>query len=392
MTTKIRTAHGKGDTASAASALLEGLRGEASDPKLVVVFTSTTQDLPEVAAKIQDEFPSSVVLSSTTSGEFVATGDFKGEAVAWAVWSETMKVHAGLGKNLKAEVDVAVQAAIPTVEDDPDLPHRTAILLLDPLSGNGEEASLMASAFLGPTVRLAGGAAGDDLKFEQTLVGVGKDVASDAVAIAVLQTEKPLGIGVKHGHEPISPPMTVTKASGGNVAEIEGRPAFEVWKETVGPLLAEEGVDIETVTDEELGGYLLRFEFGLIVGPNEYKIRAPLSVGEGNSLNCACGLPEGAVMRIMRGNPQEQIDAARTAAQAARKALEGHEIAGALIFDCICRNLILADGFKTAVQEMQAALDGCPLAGFETYGEIAMELGQTSGFHNTTTVVLAFPA
>ena len=32
-----------------------------------------------------------------------------------------------------------------------------------------------------------------------------------------------------------------------------------------------------------------------------------------------------------------------------------------------------------------------PLAGFETYGEIALDAGDMSGFHNTTTVVLALP-
>ena len=34
---------------------------------------------------------------------------------------------------------------------------------------------------------------------------------------------------------------------------------------------------------------------------------------------------------------------------------------------------------------------GAPIAGFETYGEIALDVGDMSGFHNTTSVVLAFP-
>ena len=36
-------------------------------------------------------------------------------------------------------------------------------------------------------------------------------------------------------------------------------------------------------------------------------------------------------------------------------------------------------------------LGDVPLAGFETYGEIALDAGDMSGFHNTTTVVLTFP-
>lgn len=66
-------------------------------------------------------------------------------------------------------------------------------------------------------------------------------------------------------------------------------------------------------------------------------------------------------------------------------------LAGAVVFDCICRNLILKDDFKTAIAGIHEELGNVPLAGFETYGEIALDAGDLSGFHNTTTVVLAFP-
>ncbi len=140
-----------------------------------------------------------------------------------------------------------------------------------------------------------------------------------------------------------------------------------------------------------IGGHLLRYELGLISGANEYKIRAPLAVAEAGAMTFACGIPEGAVVRVTKSVEQAQIDSARGAAQRARKALGSSGVAGALVFDCICRNLILGSRFGTAVKEIHSALGSAPLAGFETYGEIAMELGQSSGFHNTTTVVLAFP-
>ena len=71
--------------------------------------------------------------------------------------------------------------------------------------------------------------------------------------------------------------------------------------------------------------------------------------------------------------------------------LGGEKPAGAIVFDCICRNLILGDRFGDAVRGISEELGGVPLAGFETYGEIALDAGDLSGFHNTTTVVLAFP-
>ena len=73
------------------------------------------------------------------------------------------------------------------------------------------------------------------------------------------------------------------------------------------------------------------------------------------------------------------------------RALAGTKLAGALVFDCGIRKVTLGDRFFDAVKAISTALDGVPLAGFETYGEVALEPGDFSGFHNTSTVVLAFP-
>ena len=105
----------------------------------------------------------------------------------------------------------------------------------------------------------------------------------------------------------------------------------------------------------------------------------------------ACGIPQGASIRITESEPNRQVDSAREAARIAKQNLGGEEVAGAVVFDCICRNLILGERFGDAVRGMSEELGGAPIAGFETYGEIALEGGSMSGFHNTTTVVLAFP-
>jgi len=93
----------------------------------------------------------------------------------------------------------------------------------------------------------------------------------------------------------------------------------------------------------------------------------------------------------MESPQQEQISSAKKAAEIALLAAKGARLAGAIVFDCVCRAVILGDGFSKAVNEIKNVLN-VPLIGFETYGEIAMEIGQLSGFHNTTTVVLLIPA
>jgi methyl-accepting chemotaxis protein len=385
MSTKIATSLASGSAETVAERLTKDIKAAlGQEPALVMVFASTEQPLDRLLPLVSKAFP--VVLGTSTAGEFTQDGDKKGTVSAFALAGD-YKVFAGIGRGIKATPERAVESAL---EGQPrevrGYPHRTALLLVDPLSGNGEEVTLHVASALGLEEPLAGGAAGDDLKMKATTVGCAGAVASDALVVAQIFSREPLGIGVCHGHRPLSRPMKVTRASGGTVYEVEGRPAWDVWIEATREHAAVNGID---PTKNE-GAYLLRFEAGLANGA-EYKIRAPLSRNADGSINFATAVPEGAVIRIMESDAAGQISSARTAAKRARERLGGKPVAGAIVFDCICRNLILGPEFASAVRGISAELGDAPLAGFETYGEIAMSAGDMSGFHNTTSVVLAFP-
>ena len=64
----------------------------------------------------------------------------------------------------------------------------------------------------------------------------------------------------------------------------------------------------------------------------------------------------------------------------------------AVVFDCVCRDMLLQEAFLGAVRGISEELGDAPLAGFEAHGEIARRAGDDRGFHNATSVVLAFPA
>jgi len=310
MKTTVATSTASGGIDSVAeritSDLMSRLGGQ--QPAVVLVFASTAQPLDELLPILAKRFP--VVLGSSTAGEFTQDGDTKGAVAAIAIAGD-YKVFAGIGTHIKEDPERAVQAAL---EGQPrDLlgyPHRTALLLLDPLSGNGEEVALHVSSALGIEEPLAGGAAGDDLKMTQTKVGCGAVVESDALVVAQIFSREPLGIGVCHGHKPLSAPMKVTRATGGTVHEIDGRPAWDVWLEATRDRAKASGI---SPTDGE-GAYLLRFEAGLANGA-EYKIRAPLSRTADGSINFAAAIPEGSVFRITYSDGESQISSAKLAAR-----------------------------------------------------------------------------
>jgi methyl-accepting chemotaxis protein len=354
---------------------------------LVVVFASPAHPLGEITALLALDHDT--VIGCSSAGEFVGTQETKGGVSVFAIAGELV-AFAGIGSALKEGTVAAIDEALsgqPT--EVADFPFRTGLLLLDPLSGVGEEAALLVAEKLGD-IPLAGGAAGDDLAMRATFVAAGARCASNAIVIAQVFSKAPLGLGVRHGHRPLSGPLTVTSADEAVVLTLDGKPAWEVWKDETRQAAALAGIDVDGLSPEEEGAFLLRFEGGLTT-LDETKVRAPLRRLPNGGIAFATAVPEGSVLRITESSAASQIESAFVAARAASDALFGAPIAGALVFDCICRNLILGADFGRAVARMSEALGGAPIVGFETYGEIALHHGALSGFHNTTSVVLAFP-
>ena len=85
------------------------------------------------------------------------------------------------------------------------------------------------------------------------------------------------------------------------------------------------------------------------------------------------------VLRQLLQGAEAQLSSAHRAAHDARA-----DLGGALVFDCVGRKVLLADRFAEAGRAIADEL-GAPICGF------ALRAGDFSGFHNTTTGVLAFP-
>ena len=227
MKTTVATAIAVGQASQVAESLVKDVRKGLGDqaPALVIAFTSTQQPLEAVARVATDAFPTAVVLGSTTSGEFTEQRDTKGGATLFALAGD-YKVFAGMGPGLKTNPEASVTQALDGLPRSVHgYPHRTAVMLLDLWCRRGGDAY---SPRCWDKVALAGGAAGDDLAMKATHVSLGRRVATDATIIALVHSKAPLGVGVCHGHNPISRPLRVTRANANVVYEVEGRPAWEV--------------------------------------------------------------------------------------------------------------------------------------------------------------------
>ncbi len=393
--TEFNTGVGAGDNGfeAAKKASENAMENFESDPELAIVFTSSKYDYEDVQKGVKEIVGDASIIGSSTAGEFNEEKVGTGQVSVALISSDDMEFFTGFGEGLSEDAEGALEKA---AEDLPEsihnYPYTSVINLHDGLAGKGTQVSWNTLEVLGQDFKVAGGSAGDDVALEKTVVFNEDHVSDNAVVLGVIASEKPVAMAVDHGHEPISPPLEITKSEGSTVHEINNKPAFEVWKEQVRYDAEEElCIDVDQIEggDEELGILLKRYGFG-IQSAKGYKVRWPgLTSDVDGPLEFACDMPENTVVRIMASPKDKQIEASRKAAKKASEKMEG-DIAGGLIFECIVRANILQERFPEAVEEISDEI-GAPLAGFETYGEICIERGEMSGFHNTTTVVMLLP-
>ena len=375
----------------AAQKALSELGSERVD--LCLVFGSLSYGLEDVVKGIRSVVGNEAqILGGSSCGEFTEKVVSKNSIAVGLIYSDTYRFRVKAAIGLREDVSGVLAELGQEFKDFIRTDGQSSILMMiDGLGGNGEEATLCASAVFGADVKIAGGAAGDELAFNETWVIANDQVLTDAVSLCVMKGPGSIFTGVQHGHEPLSEALTVTRAQGNVLHEVNGRSAWDVWKEKAGARAKEFGIDVERFTGpSEEGAFLVRFELGLETGDG-YKIRVPLSKNADGSLNFACTIPEGVKFRIMESVKSDQIQSAREAAELATQEAGRNKVSGALVFDCVCRSLILEDQFKEGVHAIQKVIGDIPLLGFETYGEICMNPDQFSGFHNTTSVVVLLP-
>lgn len=394
MTTKVGTgASSNPDTRAALKEALElaQLRLGAESAAFGFLFLGPRHNAASATQAAQKVLGAAPLLSCTTAGELTERGWSHDGLVLMLVASDAFEAQATLARGLKTDVK-AVAAKLcgglseaKRVAHGKGRRHMTSVLLTDGLAGTGEDLVQQMFELMHSVPRIVGGAAGDEGKFAETRVGLGETVATDSAAVLHLFSRSPWGIGVDHGLRSTTAQMRVTRASGNVVHEIDGEPAFDAYR-------AHASQRGQTLTRANAAAYMIANELGIHFFERITRARAPLSVDANGALTCAASIPEGSMVSILDGDPTNMVLAAKRAATTAKAGLEGSEAAGVLLFDCVCRGMILKDEFQREIDAVRSVFGDVPIAGFLTYGEIARRPGHLDGWHNATAVVAAIPA
>ncbi len=373
------------------AAVAQALGGAAPGVGLGFLFVTPRAPLERVLAGARSVAPHVRFVASHTAGEFTERGLTHGGVAALLLSGEALTFEVAHGQGLAGDVEVVAAALAAPLAGALERaravgrPLATTFLLVDSLGGTGDRLVKALQRRVRSFHQVVGGAAGDEGAFAATPVGTDAFVGTDAaVAVHLFGAAQP-GVGVRHGLRPTTARMRVTRASGTTVHELDGRPAFEAYRDHA----RSQGVTLEPAS---AGRYLIHHELGVYFPDELHHARAPVGVGPAGELRLVAELEQGASVCILDGVPDNMVAAAKQAAEEARAGLKGRPAAGLLVFDCVCRGLILEAQFGREIDAIAQVFPGVPMAGFLTYGEIARTAGRLDGWHNTTCVVVALPA
>lgn len=259
-------------------------------------------------------------------------------------------------------------------------------LLSDGLLGNCTDFLAALHEAMGE-VPVVGGTAADAMTFEQTFQYDGTRVISGGLVAFAMSGDVDVEIAVSHGCTPIGLERTVTSAADGWIREIDGIPAWQVFKE----YLSDDAEDLNAdgITHLCIGEPIQ----GNADGYDPYVIRTPLQLdsSSGALFFPGGGLTEGNRIQLTRRDPEKIKNSAQACAARLLDTHQGKAPAFVLQFDCAGRGRILFGA--CAAQEIVAPLRKTlgamtPWLGFHTYGEIAPIAGRPY-YHNYTVALCA---
>ena len=364
----------------AARKAMQALRND--EPSLVLVFCTPRFNLPELLAGVRSVTGSALLIGSTSSGEIVK-GQYLGFGAGVGVTVMTSgdyRFGSASSESVKGNLDTVGQSLARTSRDMAGPSRNGAIMLLvDCLAGDLQELIRGVYRITGPKISIAGGAAGDDLKFAATFVFHNDKIIQGGAVALWVASENPIPVITRHGWEPIGFPMLVTRAEGTEIIELGGKPAAIAYEEQLGFKPGELSI-------QDFWSTSIVHPFGLLQSDGTSVIRVARSKTEKNSLMIqGCVPPTGSAVQVMSSSPNALINITKEVVHAG---LESNSRAGLILaFSCAARAVILKERAAEEAIELQHAAGNIPTFGVYCCGEFARTAGAL-GTHNATLTAL----
>ena len=361
------------------------------DPDLIIALSSVALHHPEVVSGIHEVFPATPMVGCSTAGEIVSSGPSKESVVVMALKSDQMHFTVAKGGIVKDDARASGRMLAENIKRSAPEDVTSMIMFSDVLAGNGTEISRGVLEVFGQNFVLVGGAAGDDLNFKDTHEYFNGEVLSGYTVGVGLSGHYKKGVGAKHGWEKVGADKIVTRAKGTTVFEIDGKPAFETYKEYLGDK-----------AEEMKKGVLTQIGLTYPLGMSNPKadgvmIRTPLVINKDGSIVFGAEVIEGSTVSIMLGSTSRAIEAAEEVARNVASEFKDAKPKALFVSDCIARKMLYGPNVSEEIDRVTSIIGkDIPLIGFYSYGQHAPVYGISAdinscdpGFYEESIVLFA---
>jgi hypothetical protein len=232
-------------------------------------------------------------------------------------------------------------------------------------------------------VLITGGMAGDDDRFQETVVWHNASADPDlAVICGLYGDDLTIGHGTLGGWDPFGPNRLITRSEDNVLYELDGENALALYKTYLGDYAA----------DLPASALLFPLEVSR-ADESDSVVRTILAVDEdAQSMTFAGDMPEGHQARLMRANFDRLVDGAIGAADQAVQSFNDVTPTFALLVSCVGRRLVLKQRVEEELEQVMDVLGTqCTATGFYSYGEISPLSGDMNcRLHNQTMTVTTF--
>ncbi len=368
----------------------EAVRALTRTADLGLVFATSGHDQAALLAGIRETLPGARLCGCSAEGVIAGpVSDETDHSVAvLAMHSDTFSFETFLVRDYATDSAAAGAELVRQVRAVSRGDEIGLLVFPDGLLGNCGELLRSIDESLPPSIHVVGGAAGDALRFERTHQYHDGEVTSDGVAALLIRGRGSMEISVSHGCTAIGLERRVTRAEGAWLHELDGRPAWEVFREYLDG--QPEDLDTEAAIHLSIGEPL---PADAAQDYEPFIIHTPLGLDKatGSLFFPGGGLRTGGVVRLTRRDPVRICDRARACASRVARRHPGRRPALVLQFDCAGRGKQLFGSAVAGqiVRPLQEEFGGeTPWLGFHTYGEIA-PIGQRTFYHNFTVALCA---
>ena len=338
-----------------------------NDNLLIQIFTEQCEAdyINELLEQLKAKLPAAKVIGAT-SAEGIVNGKKvrEGTVLSFSNFAETdleVELVEAPSNNYYQQVQQLGQKIIK--------PNTQALILFsDGLYANGEEVLAGIEEF-NQEIMVAGGKAGRSNDESETFVFTAEQISKQGIVGVSLNNDNLI---VKNGYgfgwQQIGKTMTVTKAEGNRVFELDNENIYDVYRRYLGSEIA-----------DNLPG-TAEMEFPIVLNRNGVLLVRGAVDGDEDSLTFTGKIHEGEEVKFGYGNPQLIL---QNATDDLKEVVE-ESVAAVYIYSCVSRASLLGQDIEFELNPLQ---DKADTSGFFTFGEFYHKDQDNYLFNKTTTIL-----